>query len=86
MEFEDHFTSHSYHNFYWPAFEVFINQQIPSPECYPSKQSASTPESVEQPKETVDSTLDNDETLSEDSDNESENEGDIPEYPTRTKQ
>jgi hypothetical protein len=46
----------------------------------PSKQSASTPESVEQPKETVDSTLDNDETLSDASDNESENEGDETPY------
>ncbi|KAJ7797838.1 hypothetical protein B0H14DRAFT_2618490 [Mycena olivaceomarginata] len=80
MDFEDHFTSHLYRNFYWTAFETFINQQIPSPECYPSKQSASTPESVEQPKENQDSTLDNDETLSENSDDEGENEGDETPY------
>jgi hypothetical protein len=80
MDFEDHFTSHSYRNFYWTAFETFINQQIPSPGCYPSKQPASTPESVEQPKENQDSTLDNDETLSEDSDDESENESNETQY------
>ncbi|KAJ7739226.1 hypothetical protein DFH07DRAFT_688368, partial [Mycena maculata] len=37
MDFEDHFTSHSYRNLYWTTFETFINRQLPSPECYPSK-------------------------------------------------
>ncbi|KAJ7776559.1 hypothetical protein DFH07DRAFT_691564, partial [Mycena maculata] len=32
MDFEDHFTSHSYRNLYWTAFEGFINRQLPSPE------------------------------------------------------
>ncbi|KAF8214481.1 hypothetical protein K438DRAFT_1435091, partial [Mycena galopus ATCC 62051] len=51
MDFEDHFTSHNYRNFYWTAFEAFINQQLPSPECYPSKQATHTSESSEQPNE-----------------------------------
>ncbi|KAJ7127326.1 hypothetical protein C8R43DRAFT_864944, partial [Mycena crocata] len=34
MDFEDHFTSHSYRNLYWTAFEAFINKELPSPECY----------------------------------------------------
>ncbi|KAJ7917817.1 hypothetical protein B0H13DRAFT_1608051, partial [Mycena leptocephala] len=29
MGFEDHFTSHSYRNFYWTAFEAFINKELP---------------------------------------------------------
>ena len=33
MNFEDHFTSHKYHNLYWISFENFINQEDPSPEC-----------------------------------------------------
>ncbi|KAJ7704122.1 hypothetical protein B0H17DRAFT_1127126 [Mycena rosella] len=41
---EDHFTSHSYRNFYWTSFENFINKEDPSPECYPSKVSANPPE------------------------------------------
>ena len=34
MDFEDHFTSRSYRNLYWTAFDGFINRQFPSPECY----------------------------------------------------
>ena len=34
MDYEDHFTSHKYHNLYWTSFESFINKQDPSPECY----------------------------------------------------
>ncbi|KAJ7194625.1 hypothetical protein C8J57DRAFT_1650480, partial [Mycena rebaudengoi] len=37
MDFEDHFTSHSYRNLYWTAFEAFINKELPSPECYPAR-------------------------------------------------
>ncbi|KAJ7200389.1 hypothetical protein GGX14DRAFT_372312 [Mycena pura] len=37
MDFEDHFTSHTYRNLYWTAFENFINKELKSPECYPSK-------------------------------------------------
>ncbi|KAJ7818391.1 hypothetical protein B0H14DRAFT_2169863, partial [Mycena olivaceomarginata] len=29
MDFEDHFTSHSYRNLYWTAFEAFINKELP---------------------------------------------------------
>ncbi|KAJ7859497.1 hypothetical protein B0H14DRAFT_2222051, partial [Mycena olivaceomarginata] len=34
LDFEDHFTNHSYRNFYWTSFENFINKEDPSPECY----------------------------------------------------
>ncbi|KAJ7130754.1 hypothetical protein C8R43DRAFT_836024, partial [Mycena crocata] len=37
MDFEDHFTSHTYTNLYWSSFEGFINKEDPSPECYPVK-------------------------------------------------
>ncbi|KAJ7200368.1 hypothetical protein GGX14DRAFT_312675, partial [Mycena pura] len=29
MDFEDHFTSHSYRNLYWTSFESFINNELP---------------------------------------------------------
>ncbi|KAJ7817259.1 hypothetical protein B0H14DRAFT_2289241, partial [Mycena olivaceomarginata] len=29
LDFEDHFTSHSYRNFYWTLFEGFINAEDP---------------------------------------------------------
>lgn len=53
MDFEDHFTSHSYRNLYWTAFEGFINRQLPSPECYPIRRPSETPESREEPEETL---------------------------------
>jgi hypothetical protein len=53
MDFEDHFTSHSYRNLYWTAFEGFINRQLPSPECYPVRRPLGTPESTEQPGESL---------------------------------
>ncbi|KAJ7508924.1 hypothetical protein B0H11DRAFT_2432219, partial [Mycena galericulata] len=28
MDWEDHFTSHTYRNFYWTAFESFINKEL----------------------------------------------------------
>jgi hypothetical protein len=28
MDFEDHFTSHSYRNLCWTAFEAFINKEV----------------------------------------------------------
>jgi hypothetical protein len=34
MEHGDHYTSHSFKNLYWTAFEKFINDEDPSPECY----------------------------------------------------
>ncbi|KAF8190980.1 hypothetical protein K438DRAFT_1471800, partial [Mycena galopus ATCC 62051] len=37
LDFQDHFTSHSYRNLYWTAFEAFIDKELPSPECYPAK-------------------------------------------------
>ncbi|KAJ7777686.1 hypothetical protein DFH07DRAFT_717017, partial [Mycena maculata] len=45
LDFEDHFTSHSYRNFYWTSFESFINREDPSPECYPSKNSVNQSDS-----------------------------------------
>ena len=33
MDYEDHFTSHSFNNLYWTSFESFIDKQDPSPEC-----------------------------------------------------
>ena len=36
MDYEDHFTSHQYRNLYWTTFEKHVNQEQPSPECYPS--------------------------------------------------
>jgi len=37
MDFEDHFTSHSYRKLYWTSFESYVNLQQPSPECYPPR-------------------------------------------------
>ena len=34
LDYEDHFTSHSFKPLYWTAFENYVNKQIPSPECY----------------------------------------------------
>ncbi|KAJ6556239.1 hypothetical protein B0H19DRAFT_994488, partial [Mycena capillaripes] len=34
MDFEDHFTSHAYRNFYWTSFESFINKELKSPEYH----------------------------------------------------
>ncbi|KAJ7513269.1 hypothetical protein B0H11DRAFT_1649376, partial [Mycena galericulata] len=47
LDFEDHFTSHSYRNLYWTSFENFINREDPSPECYVSKRSVSSTPSEE---------------------------------------
>ncbi|KAH7917509.1 hypothetical protein BV22DRAFT_1026194, partial [Leucogyrophana mollusca] len=33
MDFEDHFTSHSYRSFFWTSFENRVEKQDPSPEC-----------------------------------------------------
>ncbi|KAJ3719273.1 hypothetical protein C8R42DRAFT_544087, partial [Lentinula raphanica] len=34
LDFNDHYTSHSYNNLYWISFERHINIHDPSPECY----------------------------------------------------
>jgi hypothetical protein len=47
LDFEDHFTSHTYRNLYWTSFEDFINREDPSPECYVSKRSVSSTPSEE---------------------------------------
>ena len=33
MDYEDHFTSHSFNNLYWTSFESFIDKQDLSPKC-----------------------------------------------------
>ncbi|KAJ6568165.1 hypothetical protein B0H10DRAFT_2109592 [Mycena sp. CBHHK59/15] len=33
LDFDDHFTSHTYRNLYWTSFENAINREVPSPEC-----------------------------------------------------
>ncbi|EMD36527.1 hypothetical protein CERSUDRAFT_21987, partial [Gelatoporia subvermispora B] len=33
MDFEDHFTSHTFNNLYWPGFERYLDALDPSPEC-----------------------------------------------------
>ncbi|KAJ7277850.1 hypothetical protein C8J57DRAFT_1060476 [Mycena rebaudengoi] len=59
LDLEDHFTSHSYRNFYWTAFENFIEQESPSPECYTSKTAVSPTENNED-KSNSDSDTDSD--------------------------
>ncbi|KAJ7275811.1 hypothetical protein C8J57DRAFT_1223961 [Mycena rebaudengoi] len=49
MDFEDHFTSHSYRNLYWTSFETFIDKELPSPECYPPKNPKKEPQPTEEP-------------------------------------
>ncbi|KAJ7822189.1 hypothetical protein B0H14DRAFT_3732536 [Mycena olivaceomarginata] len=49
LDFEDHFTSHSYRNFYWTSFENFINREDLSPECYPTKLSRKVVDSESEP-------------------------------------
>ena len=38
----DHYTSHSFRNLYWTAFEASVNAENPSPECYKTRSPAST--------------------------------------------
>ena len=35
MDFEDHFMSHTFKNLFWTGFEKIIDEQDPSPLCYP---------------------------------------------------
>jgi len=37
MDFEDHFTSHTFRPLYWTSFERRIEVEQPSPECYQKK-------------------------------------------------
>ncbi|KAJ7120755.1 hypothetical protein C8R43DRAFT_863814, partial [Mycena crocata] len=61
LDFEDHFTSHAYRNFYWTSFENAINREDPSPECYPAKMSTGLPENNENDTATDPTTGDNSE-------------------------
>lgn len=75
LDFEDHFTSHSYRSLYWTAFEAFVNKELPSPECYPSKNSAKGSPPLDEPTvddnrpDDSDSDSDNDEDEDEDDSN-----------------
>ncbi|KAJ6570733.1 hypothetical protein B0H10DRAFT_2237715 [Mycena sp. CBHHK59/15] len=71
MDFEDHFTSHTYRNFYWTSFESFINKQLNSPECYPSKNASDGSEPVNEekrPSDNEDDGKDSEDALDEDCD------------------
>jgi hypothetical protein len=34
MDYNDHYTSHSYKSLYWTSFESLLERELPSPECY----------------------------------------------------
>ncbi|KAF8122155.1 hypothetical protein EV363DRAFT_1405139 [Boletus edulis] len=59
LDHGDHYTSHVYRCLYWTAFEAAINKELPSPECY------------HQP---IVSQADDDDDISSDSDENSDNE------------
>ncbi|KAJ7215440.1 hypothetical protein GGX14DRAFT_359631 [Mycena pura] len=40
LDFEDHFTSHQFAKLFWTSFESIVEQEIPSPECYPDRPTA----------------------------------------------
>jgi hypothetical protein len=76
MDFEDHFTSHSYRNLYWTAFEAFINKELPSPECYPDRKPKTKPDTPD--GTTSDDNGKNDSDGESDDDEDSENEDESP--------
>jgi hypothetical protein len=76
LDLEDHFTSHSYRNFYWTSFESFVNKEDPSPECYTSKTGASPAGNVEN-ELTVEKDSENDSGRQCDSDSEDEDDSHI---------
>ena len=47
MDFEDHFTSHKYVSVFWTSFERFVNENDPSPECYPTAPASTDSPEVE---------------------------------------
>lgn len=77
LDLEDHFTSHSYRNFYWTSFESFINKEGLSPECYRSKTKVSPPENVDD-KLTAGQDCENDSQGQCDSDSEDEDDSHSP--------
>ena len=36
LGFNDHYTSHSFKQLFWKAFETHLERKSPSPECYPT--------------------------------------------------
>ncbi|EIM85238.1 uncharacterized protein STEHIDRAFT_30578, partial [Stereum hirsutum FP-91666 SS1] len=72
MDFEDHFTSHTYRNIYWTSVEYLINKSDPSPECYQENKStaatepSSSSESTENSDSIPDNIVDNSEDIVED--------------------
>src|SRR5271163_1712438 len=57
MDFEDHFTSHEYKNLYWTSFEKFINDEQPSPECYPNSSLTSELNSTSEHEDVINPSL-----------------------------
>ena len=47
MDFQDHFTSHKYVSMFWTSFERFVNENDPSPKCYPTTPAATDSPEVE---------------------------------------
>ncbi|KAJ7706566.1 hypothetical protein B0H14DRAFT_2647051 [Mycena olivaceomarginata] len=76
MDFDDHFTSHLYRNFYWGSFESLINKEMPSPECYPSKHSSTSPASSDEAETPPLRNDSNDPNESHDDDEDSDDEAD----------
>ncbi|KAJ7866005.1 hypothetical protein B0H14DRAFT_2573561 [Mycena olivaceomarginata] len=76
LDFEDHFTSHTYRNFYWTSFESLINKELPSPECYPSKHAGASEASNEESENQRESNENNDSNETHEGDNDSDDEAD----------
>jgi len=95
-QYGDHYSSHTYRNFYWTSFENNINADSPSPECYPScdsgTQDQDSPPSSQEPgfdpdQPDIDGELDEEHSMisvdDEESNNNSNEEDDITIVATR---
>ncbi|OSD03122.1 hypothetical protein PYCCODRAFT_1334379, partial [Trametes coccinea BRFM310] len=61
LDYEDHYTSDTFANLYWPSFERYLDRQHPSPECrYDShtSNSAAQGDDVDDTPETLDEEVD----------------------------
>jgi hypothetical protein len=58
LEFGDHYTSHEFRNLYWTAFERFIEEEDPSPECH-SRQPSDADTDTSTPEDTFPDELQN---------------------------
>lgn len=45
----DNYTSHQFANLYWPSFERYVNQQMPSPKCFVYNNPIERPECSDNP-------------------------------------